>query len=328
MKKKLFIAAAVTLLVALGMALWKSDQSSATKGQPDTAEQEDLSKSDTLPGFKSRRENPAPNADPDELKPLYPPLDLPEVVLKEGQGMEDLTPEQRAQIQEQQRQIADLIARTKTDRFEVILADLVKGLGLDSGQENELRAHFAAIQGEVVSGDLQAYGAMEMALRDGGLDEVLRGILSPEQWAEHEAAQERIQNERIEAATDNEMNHLASLLTLDEEQKAQVRQVLRKDAWQKEQQSLAGSAANEAHFANELRERMKSAEPDSNPLEMIIESRLAAGRDSVLDKLNGVLTPEQLQRYRESLLARDQDMARFQNSLDAFQKGSQGEEAQ
>jgi hypothetical protein len=151
----------------------------------------------------------------------------------------------------------------------------------------------------------------------------LKEVLTEEQWDLHQSTAERLANERAQRAAEVEMSHVSSLLGLNREQAGQVQEILRRQALAREnEEPLQSNAAQQQDFARRLREEVAAAGPESNPLEILIEGQLQESWDARLGELEGVLTPEQLEQYRESLVAREGDLSRFGNTLNAFQKGA------
>lgn len=322
MKGKIIIAGLAMLAVALGIVFWDKEKTPDGDATTSTATKSDFSDLDSLPGFKSQRKKSERERDPEELKPRHEPLDIAKVVLKGGQRFEDLSPEEVAQIEEQQRQIAELIARGKTSEFETQLAGLVNDLELDAEQENALRSHFDSIQADIAAGDLQAHGALAQILRGDGLESVLQGVLTEEQLALYESTNERLRLERAEKAAAAEMDHLTSLLALNKDQTIRAQDILRQSALAQENEGAPGSNVEQhAQLANNLMEQMKEAGADANPLEVLIQGRLQQGRENKIAQLEEVLSPEQLELYREFLQAQDGDLSRFHDSLKAFEQG-------
>jgi hypothetical protein len=323
MKRKIIIATGVVLTLILAVVILNQKEAPGEAGETETATRSDLATSDTLPGFRSRRDASSSEYTAEDLQPLEPPLDIEEVVLSEGETVADLTPEEVALIEEQQRQIALKIARGKTSQFESKLKNLVADLGLEAEQESALRSYFDRVQADITAGDLQAYGAQEQILSGAGLESVLKEVLTEEQWDLHQSTAERLANERAQRAAEVEMSHVSSLLGLNREQAGQVQEILRRQALAREnEEPLQSNAAQQQDFARRLREEVAAAGPESNPLEILIEGQLQESWDARLGELEGVLTPEQLEQYRESLVAREGDLSRFGNTLNAFQKGA------
>lgn len=323
MKRKIIIATGVVLTLILAVVLLNQKEAPGEAGEAETATRSDLATSDNLPGFRSRRDASSSEYTAEDLQPLEPPLDIEEVVLSEGETVADLTPEEVALIEEQQRQIALKIARGKTSQFESKLKNLVADLGLEAEQESALRSYFDRVQADITAGDLQAYGAQEQILSGAGLESVLKEVLTEEQWDLHQSTAERLANERAQRAAEVEMSHVSSLLGLNREQAGQVQEILRRQALAREnEEPLQSNAAQQQDFARRLREEVAAAGPESNPLEILIEGQLQESWDARLGELEGVLTPEQLEQYRESLVAREGDLSRFGNTLNAFQKGA------
>ena len=323
MKRKIIIATGVVLTLILAVVILNQKEAPGEAGEAETATRSDLATSDTLPGFRSRRDASSSEYTAEDLQPLEPPLDIEEVVLSEGETVADLTPEEVALIEEQQRQIALKIARGKTSQFESKLKNLVADLGLEAEQESALRSYFDRVQADITAGDLQAYGAQEQILSGAGLESVLKEVLTEEQWDLHQSTAERLANERAQRAAEVEMSHVSSLLGLNREQAGQVQEILRRQALAREnEEPLQSNAAQQQDFARRLREEVAAAGPESNPLEILIEGQLQESWDARLGELEGVLTPEQLEQYRESLVAREGDLSRFGNTLNAFQKGA------
>ncbi len=321
MKDKLLISLVITVvIIGLFFASRQDDNESAAEKKEEVVSKSSFSDADTLPGFKSRRDRTQPKVSPEDLVPPIE-FDLPIVELKEGESFQDFTPEEVALIEEQQRQLQDFAVRSKADKFERKLAIIVSELQLDNSQEDALRAYFAEIQGRIVNGDFQAYGLQELALREGGLDDILQEILTAEQLVQYEGREERRLQERVQQIADTEMKHVDGLFSLSEAQRQQVHDVLREEALQENRPKQSASAVDEqVQFGHEIAERVRAEGPDANSLEILIQARLEQGRNGTLSKLEGILSPQQLAVYRESLQLRDSSMEDFQHSLEAFQK--------
>ncbi|MDQ8190568.1 hypothetical protein [Roseibacillus persicicus] len=326
MNRKLIAIIVAALAIVVGLFVLQSRRPAEASNE-ELATKSGFSTSDSLPGFKSRRDKSERVIDPAELEPLHPPIIKETVVLEEGQRFEDLSDEERAKIEEQQREIATLIARNNQEKFEVQVADLVKGLELDAAQENELRSYFEGIQARIAGGDLQAYGDLEKVLNSDGLEEILRGVLTSEQLEVHQATADRLREQRAEQTAAVEFEQVTSLLSLTESQKTAVKDILRENALQQGgtgQGAGMPDVASQAALGENLLNEIQSAGPNANPLAIMMQQRLAAAREQQLKPFEGVLSAEQLDLYRQSLEVRDADLSRFQNSLNAFSANQGG----
>ena len=152
------------------------------------------------------------------------------------------------------------------------------------------------------------------------MDEVLEEVLSEEQLASRSVAQERKREEAAEQVAKTEINHISSLLTLSKDQIEQVQTVLKESALDEgARDSSAADSEKSIKIANDLAAQLAGAEAGSNPLEAFIRNRQAQSRDEKLAQLSGILTEEQLESYRQSLELRDNDLSKFQKSLNAFE---------
>lgn len=326
MNRKLLGMIVAVLAVAVGLFVL-NDKPTTPSSEGNDPTKSDFAKSDSLPGFESRREKSEREIDPSELEPLNPLIAIEPVVLREGERFEDLSEEDKARVEAQQREIATLISRGNQEKFDVQLADLVKGLGLDAAQENELRSYFEGIQAQIAGGDLQAYGTLERVLNGNGLEQVLQGVLSPEQLELHQSTADRLRQERAEKTAAIEFNQISSLLSLDQSQQKEVRAILTQNALQQEGggRSIAPPDIAEQVRAGELlMQEIEAAGPDANALAIMMRNRLTQARDEQLKPFEGVLSEEQLELYRQSLEARDADLSGFQNSLNAFSANEGG----
>ncbi len=319
MKGKL-AAGGIIVLVAVVVLIQLGQNRSQGKKESQMPTKTDFSTAERLPGFNSRRkENPVSGLP--EIDPDYPTFDVEPVVIKRGDRFEDLSPEEVARIEEGQRQIAKIIARQEQDSFEGRLGSLVSGLDLDASQENRLRAHFEEIQNDILTGDLQAHGTLQRLLAGEGLDEVLEGILTPEQLASRESREEGRRTAKVEKEVAVEVNHLNSLLALNADQATRVQEVLKNFALDSGGSESAGARAEEQlKISQELAAQFQQAEPGTNPMRAFIQERLNRTREEKLDQLRGVLSESQIERYRESLQSRDEGLLNFQNSLNAFDR--------
>lgn len=323
MKGKVGLALFFVLGVILVIILMNRGNPVKPEGNSELASKSDFSDGETLPGFSARRKTSESEIDPSEFKPTYPPLDVKPVVMAQGDRFEDLTPDQVARIEAGQAHISSLIEHQKQEHFEVSLQELVKGLNLDSSQESQLRAHYESLRKAMEAGDLQAYGKIERLLAGQGMEEVLEEFLTEEQLQLYRSVGEQKQVEAVEIQVSAEMNHLSSLLNLNKEQTMKVEEALRENALSVEAADSPEENVEElARMGEQLRAEISQAEPGENPLQTLIQGRMAQVREEKLAALVDLLTAEQLDLYRQSLEQRE-DLSGYGNSLRAFGKGSQ-----
>lgn len=323
MKGKVGLALFFVLGVILVVFLMNRGNPAKPEGEPETASKSDFSDGETLPGFKARRKSSEREIDPAEFEPTFPLLEGEPVVIAEGVRMEDLTPEQLARIEAGQSHISSLITHQKQERFEVQLQELVKGLNLEPSQEGQLRAHYESLQSAIQGGDLQAHGELERLLAGQGMEGLLEEVLTGEQLVQHQAVSEQKRTQAAEIAVSTEMNHLSSLLNLNKEQTIQVEEALRDNALNVGTAVSSDENAVElARMGEQLRAQLSQAEPGENPLQALVQGRMAQVREEKLAPLIDILSSEQLELYRQSLEQRE-DLSGFENSLKAFGKGGQ-----
>ncbi|MCP5538221.1 MAG: hypothetical protein H7A51_18560 [Akkermansiaceae bacterium] len=246
------------------------------------------------------------------------------VTVKTVKAGEEMDPEMKKRIEDSQRKQNELARKRIADKNDMLIAAMVKELGLNAEQEQALRAFYAAQMEKIEFGDGMAALAdpqkmkeMAAALRGDGLNDAMKNLLSAEQMDGLEAMQERQKNNVVEARAMKDLAKLQQALDLSEDQKQKVYNVLMEDA----EKSLA--TQSDADYVTRSMMSGMGIEMDFGDMDMgsvmnlhvegenapadraAIIQRLKETRrkqiDEKVDRLAPILNETQQQQYRKSL---------------------------
>ena len=206
-------------------------------------------------------------------------------------------------------------------RMEARIADLVAKLGLNPQQEARLRAHFEGLKPDVAidteDGGVRVNAKQAMSPKEQAesLDKLMEEMLTPDQQEAYAASKETERNQRVEARTLRDMASLTQAVTLREDQRDAVYEILQNEA--RSQVDQAGGAGMQAtgvfmnaDFAAPAGAEATVMQMNMGPIEegMGQEQMMERAReqesariDAQVERLNGVLDAAQLAAYRRHL---------------------------
>jgi hypothetical protein len=206
-------------------------------------------------------------------------------------------------------------------RTEARIADLVAKLGLNAQQEARLRAHFDGQKPDVaINADdggmrVNAKQAMSPKERAESLDTLMKEMLTEDQREAYETSKETERSQRAEARSLRDMAALTQAVTLREDQRDAVYEILQNEARsQVDQSGDAGMAATgvfmNADFAAPAGAEATVMQMDVGPIEEgmsqeqvmdKVREQEQARIDAQVERLSGVLDATQLAAYRSHL---------------------------
>lgn len=200
------------------------------------------------------------------------------------------------------------------------ISDLVAKLGLNPHQEARLKAHLdgqkpeVAIDGDEGSIRLNAKQTMSPKEQAESLDKLMKEMLTADQHEAYEANKEAERNQRIEARTLRDMASLSQAVSLREDQRDAVYEILQNEARAQVDQSAEGGMQMGAFMNAEF---AAPAGAEATVVQMNVDGPVdgmdheqimgkvreqeQARIDKQVERLSGVLDATQLAAYRSHL---------------------------
>jgi|GEM_PF-4470261 len=263
------------------------------------------------PGSKVARDRPA---EPPEGRGTGGKVQARSIVV--GGDASERSPEMR----EAQDRMATAMDERQRQQDEKRIAELVAALGLDAGQEAELRAFFdkrrRAMTGMWGGGDPEK--AME-AMKPSQLDEMLGELLSPEQQRAYDELKETQRGREVDALALRDLASMTRAVDLRPDQRDAVYEILHQDAGERiDRRAESGQGAMMSVMGDGVAFEMNDELFDFG--ETMEELGRQAGEE--LGPSAGEAPDEQvmIRRMREAMQQRiDRQVARFEGVLDEAQ---------
>ncbi len=204
-------------------------------------------------------------------------------------------------------------------RAEARIAELTEALGLDAAQAAKLREFFESRAPQTAVSIGEDGGMRIESKREGqtgSLDELMKGLLTPEQAEPYERLKETERNQRIEARTLREMATLTQAVGLRPEQRDAAYAILQEeasnDAGSGFQEDIAGigmlmpamgleeSGGPGSVMATRAVQLAEGGAVQEEALEQMRRQE-QAGIEAKVERMRGVLDEAQLAKYRERL---------------------------
>ncbi|GAA5478190.1 hypothetical protein [Haloferula helveola] len=259
---------------------------------------------------RDRRENSGSDAE----SPASPKVETRTMVI--GGDSESMTPEMR----EAQDRMATAMEEQHRKKDERRISELVAALGLDAGQEAELRTFFdkrrRALTAMWAGGDAEK--GME-AMREDKLDDFLADLLSPDQHETYDELKATERSREVEAAALKDLAGITRSVDLRPDQRDAVYDILHKEAAERiERRAESGQGSMMTMFGNEIgfgsetdfmdfsgvfegMDEGNGEVPDQQAIVQRIREAQQKKIDEQVGRFEGVLDEGQLTKYRETL---------------------------
>jgi len=285
--------------------------------KPDPTPEPEVATADSNDNKPSRVISKSPGDNPPSAEPRRPRIATR--VFSPGKDAEGMDPKAEAAIDN----FSKMMKERQKAKFDARIAVLVDKLKLTPEQEAKLRAHFderlekiGGIWSPGDKGSPSDPAEFASLLTDDGMDDMLAGILTPEQAEEHDALKKRERDNKIEASA---LKNLAKLSFLDmsQEQKDAAYDILYSQAETSVDKKSPGSAmmslvtsgmgieldAEDLGVSGLVDVQLDGETNSTDPGDLMARMKESQARkvDEKVEALRPVLDEKQLEQYRNHL---------------------------